>query len=46
MPVVSRSVVVRSPLESVFEYLTDVERHVEWSSGLSFGLEKGVSQLP
>ena len=40
MPVVSRSVVVRSPLESVFEYLTDVERHVEWSSGLSFGLEK------
>ena len=40
MPVVSKSITVRSPVESVFEYLADVERHVEWSGGLSFGLER------
>ncbi len=40
MPVVSRSVFIHSPVERVFEYLADVEKHVEWSSGLSFGLER------
>lgn len=40
MPVLSKSKFVRSPVERVFEYLTDVERHVEWSGQLSFGLEK------
>ena len=40
MAVVSKSVTIRLPVESVFEYLADVERHVEWSGGLSFGLER------
>ena len=40
MPVLSKSKFVRSPVERVFEFLTDVERHVEWSGELSFGLER------
>ena len=40
MPVVSKSITVRSPVESVLEYLGDVERQVEGSGGLSFGLER------
>ncbi len=40
MAVVSKSVTIRLPVESVFEYIADVERHVEWSGGLSFGLER------
>ena len=40
MPVISKRIVIQQPVERVFEYLTDVEKHVEWSGTLSFGLER------
>ncbi len=40
MPVISKRIIIQQPVERVFEYLTDVERHVEWSGTLSFGLER------
>ena len=40
MAVASRSIHVNAPPDRVFVYLADLERHVEWSGELSFGLEK------
>ena len=40
MAVVIRKTHVKSPVEQVFAYLADLEKHVEWSGELSFGLEK------
>ena len=40
MPVISRRIFIQAPVERVFEYLADVERHVDWSGTLSFGLEQ------
>lgn len=40
MPVISKRIIIQKPVERVFEYLTDVEKHVEWSGTLSFGLER------
>ena len=40
MAVASRSIHVSAPPDRVFAYLADLERHVEWSGELSFGLEK------
>ena len=39
MVVTSRSTYIEAPVDKVFAYLADVERHVEWSGELSFGLE-------
>jgi hypothetical protein len=39
MAVISRTTYIEAPVDSVFDYLIDVERHVEWSGELSFGLE-------
>lgn len=39
MTVASRSIYIEAPADRVFAYLVDVERHVEWSGELSFGLE-------
>ena len=39
MPVISKRIFIQAPVERVFEYLADVEKHVEWSGTLSFGLE-------
>jgi hypothetical protein len=52
MTVASRSIYIEAPSDRVFAYLADVERHVEWSGELSFGLETvetvtpGVSAWP
>ena len=40
MAVASRSIHVNVPVDRVFDYLADLERHVEWSGELSYGLEK------
>ena len=40
MPVISKRIFIQAPVERVFEYLADVERHVDWSGTLSFGLER------
>ena len=40
MAVASRSIHVNAPPDRVFAYLVDLERHVEWSGELSYGLEK------
>jgi hypothetical protein len=40
MTVVSRNIQINAPADKVFTYLADIERHVEWSGELSFGLEK------
>ena len=40
MAVASRSIHVNAPVDRVFTYLADLERHIEWSGDLSFGLEK------
>ena len=39
MSVIIRTTYIEAPVDSVFDYLVDVERHVEWSGELSFGLE-------
>ena len=39
MPVVWKSIYIGVLPDKVFAYLVDVERHVEWSGELSFGLE-------
>ncbi|MBI4282609.1 MAG: SRPBCC family protein [Chloroflexi bacterium] len=40
MPVVTRSIYIEAPADRVFAYLEDVERHIEWSGKLGFGLER------
>jgi hypothetical protein len=40
MAVASRSIHVNALVGRVFDYLADLERHVEWSGELSYGLEK------
>ncbi|MBI2856540.1 MAG: SRPBCC family protein [Chloroflexi bacterium] len=40
MAVASKSIYIAAPPARVFAYLADVERHVEWSGSLSFGLER------
>ena len=40
MPVISKRIFIQTPVERAFEYLADVERHVDWSGTLSFGLER------
>ena len=39
MAVMNRTTYIEAPVDKVFAYLVDVERHVEWSGELSFGLE-------
>jgi hypothetical protein len=46
MAVVSRSIHVGASADAVFAYLIDVERHVEWSGKLSFGLERVEKVTP
>ena len=40
MAVTSRTTYIEAPVDRVFAYLVDIERHLEWSGELSFGLEK------
>ena len=40
MAVIRKRIFIQAPVERVFEYLADVEKHVEWSGTLSFGLER------
>ena len=46
MAVARRSISVKAPVNSVFDYLADVERHVEWSGELSFGLDSVTKVTP
>ena len=39
MAVTVKTTYIEAPLDRVFAYLVDVERHMEWSGELSFGLE-------
>ena len=40
MPIVTRSIYIEAPADRVFAYLTDVERHLEWSGEPGLGLER------
>ena len=46
MAVVSSSIHIGVAADTVFAYLIDVERHVEWSGRLSFGLERVEKVTP
>ena len=39
MAVIKKSIYIERAPDKVFNYLIDVEKHVEWSGELSFGLE-------
>jgi hypothetical protein len=39
MAVIIRSTYIEAPADGIFDYLVDVERHLEWSGELSYGLE-------
>lgn len=40
MTAASKKININAPVDRVFAYLVDVERHVEWSGELRYGLEK------
>jgi uncharacterized protein YndB with AHSA1/START domain len=40
MTAASKQININAPTDRVFDYLVDVERHVEWSGALSYGLKK------
>ena len=42
MTVTKRTTYIEAAVDKVFAYLMDVERHIEWSGELSFGLESLV----